>query len=214
MDPRGWQNGWYTPHNPHVYLPPNYYGHNVYHQGPQHTGWRPFGGHARTGKYPNLHPALASDLTLVRYDIRKPTNEGILSNTYSDVYHAPALIKPSSAFRIISKAFPWTIDIKTPANSIVTCGMVWDAIYSALQEPIADSEWGLAIVEKSRKEAIEKAAKLREEKDKDKRMKRIDWLGDTTLFKGLEKDEEFQKMRLLPGTKACPETWIVRFGKP
>jgi hypothetical protein len=79
-----------------------------------------------------------------------------------------------------------------------------------LQEPLADSEWGIAVVDKERREAILKAAKKREEKDHDIRLKRIDWLGDTTLFRGLEQDGEFEKMRLLPRAQSCPETWVIR----
>ena len=79
-----------------------------------------------------------------------------------------------------------------------------------------DSEWGIVVIEKSKKETIEKAAKARHEKKKDKHMglKRIDWLGETTAFKGLERDEEFEKKRLLPGSQGCKETWVIKFGKP
>jgi hypothetical protein len=79
-----------------------------------------------------------------------------------------------------------------------------------LQEPLADSEWGAAVVDKERREKILKAAKKRQEKDKDKWLKRIDWLGETTLFRGLEQDADFEKLRLLPGVQACSETWVVR----
>lgn len=81
-----------------------------------------------------------------------------------------------------------------------------------LQEPLADSEWGMIVLNDDLREKIERAARRREEKDNDKRFKRIDWLGDATLFKGLEKDEEFERRRLLPCAQACPETWVVRFG--
>lgn len=57
---------------------------------------------------------------------------------------------------------------------------------------------------------IEKAAYKREQMDYDKRLKRVDWLGNGTLFIGLEKDEEYQQLRLLPGAQDCPETWVVR----
>lgn len=83
-----------------------------------------------------------------------------------------------------------------------------------LQEPIVDSEWGIVVHDRAKKETIEKAVKTRCEKDKDARLKRIDWLGETTAFKGLERDEEFEKKRLLPGTQTCKETWVIKFGKP
>ncbi|KAF9227026.1 hypothetical protein BS17DRAFT_793633 [Gyrodon lividus] len=211
MDPYGnrYPPNWYqTPYNPHVYLPPQY--GDAYRQP---SGWNFFD---RTqSKYPDLHPALAADTTHVRYDVLKSPRDGILLTTYQQIGHAPALKHPTHELRIISKAFPWSIDIRAPAGSMVTCTMVFEAIYSMLQEPIADSEWGIVVHEKSKKEAIEKAAKVRHEKEKDhKRFKRIDWLGDMTAFKGLEKDEDFEKKRLLPGAHACAETWVVKFGKP
>ena len=89
-----------------------------------------------------------------------------------------------------------------------------------LQAPVVDSEWGIVVNEKSKRETIQKAAKARHDKDKDKdkdkdvRLKRIDWLGETTAFKGLERDEEFEKKRLLPGSQGCKETWVIKFGKP
>ena len=46
----------------------------------------------------------------------------------------------------------------------------------------------------------------------DKQLKRIDYLGEAALFKGLEKDDDFVKLRLLPGDKSIPETWVVKFG--
>lgn len=70
----------------------------------------------------------------------------------------------------------------------------------------------MAVLDKEGRERILKAAKKRQEKDNDKCLKRIDWLGDSTLFKGLEQDGDFEKIRLLPEGRACPETWVVRLG--
>lgn len=66
------------------------------------------------------------------------------------------------------------------------------------------------VTDKSTREMVEKAARKRQDKDKDRKLKRIDLLGDTTLFKGLEKDNDFEKMRLLPRAKGCSETWVVK----
>lgn len=69
---------------------------------------------------------------------------------------------------------------------------------------------------KKQKDIVEKAAKKRMEAEPpanhdDRRMKRIDYLGEATLFKGLEKDEEYIKKRQMPGDKGCSETWVVKF---
>lgn len=172
----------------------------------------PFLGYLST-KYPKLNPILAADTTLLRFDVKKKPRTEILASTYYSNCHVPATANGVAHLRLISKAFPWAIDIisQTP----VTCEAVWDALYSALQEPIADSEWGMIIGMKKQREIVEKAAKKRIEADtrnEDKRMKRIDYLGDVTLFKGLDKDEDYEKLRLPPGEKPCPETWVVKFG--
>lgn len=115
---------------------------------------------------------------------------------------------PTYHIRLISKAFPWSIEIKS--TTPITCEAVWDALHSALQENIADSEWGMLAGEKKLRETIEKAAKKRGQSDADKALKRIDWLGDGTIFRGLEKVEDFQKIRLLPGSDPVAETWVVK----
>ena len=167
-------------------------------------------------KHPHLNPALAADTTNIRYDLRRAPRDGLLLSTYQQIALQPALAHPTYDVRIISKAFPWAVDIRAPAGSVVTCSAIFEGVYAMLQEPIVDSEWGIVVIEKSKKETIEKAAKARHEKKKDKHMglKRIDWLGETTAFKGLERDEEFEKKRLLPGSQGCKETWVIKFGKP
>lgn len=164
----------------------------------------------RSRNYPNLNPILAADTTVLRYDVRNKPKDTILASTYYANCYTPCLGAPTSHIRLISKAFPWTIDVKS-TNGTITCEHIWDAIYCGLQEPLADSEWGgIVVLDKDRRESTLKAAKKREGKDKDIRLKRIDWLGDTTLFRGLEQDGDFEKTRLLPSAQGCPETWVVQ----
>jgi len=81
-----------------------------------------------------------------------------------------------------------------------------------LQAPIEDSEWGMLCADKDLRKKMEKAAKRRDENFGGlKKVRRIDWLGEKTSFKGLEKDDDFVKARLLPGGEACKETWVVKF---
>ncbi|KAG7099230.1 hypothetical protein E1B28_001096 [Marasmius oreades] len=197
-----WSNPYYLQHppyyNPHIYYPPGYT------QPQPINGPPPF--HSK--KWPNLHPALAADATTIRYDLKKKPQEDILGTTFLSIRHSPAMAYSVTNMRIISRSFPWAVDIVSAVP--ITCQMVFDALYAALQHPLADSEWGLAIGDKKLKESIEKSAKSRADKDGDKALKRIDWLGDGTHFKGLEKIEEFEKARLLPGKPAVGETWVVK----
>lgn len=94
-----------------------------------------------------------------------------------------------------------------------------------LQEPLADSEWAMVCLpgfgDRKRRDAMERAAERRREKArargdanaaKDKALKRIDFLGEDTIFRGLEKDDDFAKKRLFPTEEECAETWVIKMG--
>ncbi|KAJ7346998.1 hypothetical protein DFH08DRAFT_207658 [Mycena albidolilacea] len=175
-------------------------------------GWAPPnpGPGFHSAKYPMLNPILASDSTQVRYDVRKKARNEIAPATYMPNRGMPAIASSAAHVRLICKAFPWSIDVMS--NAPVTVEGVWDALYTALQQYIADSEWGIIIGDKKLRETVEKAAKKRGESDGDTKLKRIDWLGANTIFKGLDRMEEFTELRLLPGTEPCAETWVVKLG--
>lgn len=207
--PPPWSAPPYPQPHPHVYVP-----------GPQYANWwtRPeaYGGRpppapVRSKQYPNLNPILAADTTLLRFDIKKKPRTEILASTYYSNRSLPARATPVTNMRLISKSFPWTIDIVSPDN--ITCEVVWDALYSALQQPIVDSEWGFIIRDGKMKETVENAVKKRLTADGgkgDKHYKRIDFLGDETIFKGLEKDDEHEKAMVLPLSQGVTETWVVK----
>ncbi|KAJ7077297.1 hypothetical protein B0H15DRAFT_565420 [Mycena belliarum] len=175
-------------------------------------GWAPPNTNAayHSTKYPMLNPVLASDSTQIRYDVRKQARNEIPPATYMPNRLLHATATSATHVRLISKAFPWSIDIKS--NTPITCEAVWDALHAALQQHIADSEWGIVVGDKKQREMIEKAAKKRVESDPDARLKRIDWLGVNTIFRGLDRMEDFQELRLMPGAEPCLETWVVKLG--
>ncbi|KAK0505311.1 hypothetical protein EDD18DRAFT_1128696 [Armillaria luteobubalina] len=162
-------------------------------------------------KHASLHPILAVDTTLLRYDLRKKAQSSILTNAYYANAQVPATIAPVMVMRLVSQDFPWTIDIKSTLP--ITVETIWDALHAAMQEDIMDSEWGVIVLDKKLRATVEKAAKKRIEAGgpaTSKKMKRIDWLGENTCLKGLDRDEAFEKVRLLPGDKDCADTWMVK----
>ncbi|KAM6501881.1 hypothetical protein JOM56_001858, partial [Amanita muscaria] len=165
-----------------------------------------------SSKWPKLNSLLGAGETLVRFDVRKHPREAILMNAYHLYGLQPAIISgsPVTYLRLYSKSIPWCIDIKANGRPI-TCRDVWDAIYDALQQEIDDSEWGMVVREKKLRETVENAVKKRKEGDKSNKIKRIDLLGEETMFKGLEKHDDLAKVRLLPGTEGCEETWFAAF---
>ena len=165
---------------------------------------------AASSKWQRLNTLLSSGETLVRFDVRKTPREAILSNTYEIYGLQPALITGTHVkhIRVYSKTVPWCVEIMAKEQRPITCRDVWEAIHDALQQELDDSEWGMIVRDKKLRETVEKAAKKREST----KLKRIDFLGEGTMFKGLEKDEELTKVRLLPGSEACAETWVAIFG--
>ncbi|KAJ6625824.1 hypothetical protein B0H10DRAFT_2211702 [Mycena sp. CBHHK59/15] len=205
-----WGNPWQPPAyyqqpHPNVFGPPHPYA-GYWGQ----PGWAPpdAGAAVRSAKYPTLNPILASDTTPIRYDVRKKARNEIAPATYMPNRQLYATASAAMHVRLISKAFPWSIDVMS--NAPVTCEAIWDALYAALQEHIVDSEWGIVLGDKKLRETIEKAARKRGESDGDSKLKRIDWLGGNTIFKGLDRMEEFQEARLLHGSEPCAETWVVK----
>ncbi|KAJ6498929.1 hypothetical protein C8R45DRAFT_98187 [Mycena sanguinolenta] len=174
------------------------------------SGWAPPNPNGFSTKYPNLHPILASDTTQVRYDVRSKARNDIPQATYAPTRGLFATASSASHIRLISQSFPWSIDIMS--NSPVTVEAIWDAIHAALQQPLADSEWGFLVGDKKLREAIKKTAKKRAESDGDPKLKRIDYLGSNTIFKGLDRIDDFADTRLLPGTESFNETWVVKLG--
>lgn len=163
-------------------------------------------------KYPNLHPILAADTTLARVDVRfDPSSEAAVPNaTYYAYRQAHATATQSSHLRLISEDFPWLIDIKANGHP-VTCDDVWNALYAALQQPLADSEWGVLSHDPSKTKKVQKAVKQRQsEIDRDNSLKRVDWVADSHFFRGLEKDDGFTKRRLAYADSECEETWVVK----
>ena len=129
--------------------------------------------------------------------------------------------------RLISKDFPWTIEIDMQKEVVkssygrstsyaINVADVWKAIYNALQEPLLESEWALLmdsswLERDSRRRGIEQAAQKRV--GKSPVVRRVDWLGEKAVFRGLVKDDNFARHRMMPGMKWSADTWVVRFDK-
>ncbi|KAK0475535.1 hypothetical protein IW261DRAFT_1494918 [Armillaria novae-zelandiae] len=183
-------------------------GVNAYAQELGPTPWK------GQSKHASLHPILAVDTTLLRYDLRKKAQSSIMVNVYYTNAKVLATMAPVMVMRLVSQDFPWTIDIKSPTP--ITVEIIWDALHAAMREDIMDSEWGVIVLDKKLRATVEKAAKKRSEADghASRKMKRIDWLGENTCLKGFDRDETFEKARLLPGDKDCGNTWVVKMCAP
>lgn len=173
--------------------------------------------------HPTLHPVLSPDTTLVRFDVSVPPSQSITpewfhSNRSQSAFIADQAGARPAHVRLLCKhpAAPWTIDIKAAPHGArevgVTCEDVWGGIYAALQAKIADSEWGFIVKDKNLVEAVNKSIQRRVRADPgaSKHPLRIDCLGDAVLFRGIERDDEYAKLRLMPMADKVKETWVIR----
>lgn len=158
-----------------------------------------------------VYPFIAANTqtTAVPFDMRKDPSRSAPTE-YARHNRYSLFSQPVRHLRLVSREFPWVIEI---ADEWVTCGTVWMRVYTALQEYLTEIEWALASEERRRK--IEKAVKHREAEsgNRDLRPRRIDWLGEKTMFAGLEKDEQFVKQMKMPGQKQDVDTWIIRLDR-
>lgn len=157
---------------------------------------------------------LAVDTSILRFDLRSDPS-GFASHYPTHGREAAVLnLKGPKFIRLMSKDFPWQIDIKPMEGNLLTCFDVWKGLYESLHQPIVDSEWGFIVNEKGALERVETTKKKRQEADKNSPAYplRIDYLGDMTQFRGLEKDDDYAKKRYLPShlSAKCDENWIVK----
>lgn len=155
-----------------------------------------------------IYPHIAAGLSAAPFDLRKKPRE-YDPGQYDRHSRYSVFLQPTRRIRLVCKNFPWTIEIK---DEWVYCARIWDAIYHSLQKPISKSEWALIAHDEEKKSEIKRARdkRLEQHRDEDTRPKRIDWLGEMTLFRGLERDEAFAKRILLPGKDENMETCVIR----
>lgn len=166
--------------------------------------------HCTTGlRQIEVYPYIAMGQNQIPFDLRTPPRE---YEPQQYEYHCgfAVLREPSKRLRLVCPNFPWTIEIQ--GEWPVCCVHVWEALYESLQKPIKSSEWALIVHDENKKREIQRACRKRLEKhpDDNLRPRRIDWLGEMTLFRGLYRDEAFEKTVLVPGKDTWAETYVIR----
>ncbi|GJJ06431.1 hypothetical protein Clacol_000623 [Clathrus columnatus] len=151
-----------------------------------------------------VHPLLAPQ-TSALFDIRLSPS----SITPTAGIMEPATASRSRFLRIISRDFPWTLEVSNKYQGPVTCADVFNALYSALSLPLTHAEWTLA--DDLKKDSLMRANRNRRG-GQVRRLRRIDWLGSKVYFKGLMRDDQLGRSRLLPEDDLWPDTWVVKFG--
>lgn len=160
-----------------------------------------------------IHSLLDASATPIVWDVRQPLTTLTTSHSISRLYGQNALSFPlisngSSHVLILSKDFPWSIEIG-PKSRAITASDVLYAIYDLLHKDLDDTVWGLA--DDGKKDDIEKTWKKRPEPGD--KPKNVDLLGKRFMFKGFSRDDRYARKRVLPGSSVVPDTWILSLGK-
>ena len=140
--------------------------------------------------------------------------------SWADGREDPATFPRVTSLRIMSRSFPWIVDIQAVDPSIgVTCADVIDQLSTFLLGAQQQSDFESEPLTKQR--LISKTYyENRSAADgvpggrMGRAMCRVDWLGRETMFDGLERDTEFVRHRISLNSKrdiAC--MWVLRCGK-
>lgn len=145
---------------------------------------------------------------------RSPSDPG--GETWLQDRLGPALFPSLSQIRIISRAFPWIIDIKSERpRKALTCRDITDQIYQFLCVLLDPLEMGN--VPPVHKRAMSAAYRVNRSQDipaamfkSSAGMRRIDWLCRDTIFGGLVEDRQYIAERL---SEFTPGTFVLELGK-
>lgn len=127
----------------------------------------------------------------------------------------PATFPRMSGIRIISRAFPWMIDIKSEAaGKAITCRDVLDQLHNYLGTLLSPLEMDDVTLEhRSAMSAAYRASRshqiVSQEYKDSPGMRKIDWLCKTTVFEGIEEDKDYIVDRL---SVFVPGTFVLRCG--
>jgi len=94
--------------------------------------------------------------------------------------------------RIQCDRYEWIIDIKRKKNDIITLDQVFQTIYDYLYMTLTESEWNELSAGEKRNAHISRGIRITHSPvgfDMDGRIRRVDVLGERTVFSGLRHEE-------------------------
>jgi len=145
-----------------------------------------------------------------------------LSDAHLD---APITSPPKNSIKVISKAFPWEIDVQSAAEDVpVTVGDLISAVHECLQKHISGSEWWIVTdlvrdkvsaqyVKNCERSSAGNSRRYEVEKPREKSegLLRVDWLLENIVMMGLEKDDAYAAQRFRD-KETRANTWLLVTG--
>ena len=95
--------------------------------------------------------------------------------------------------RIVCDRYPWTIEVKKPSGANLTLKVFLETIYNCLHEPLTEDEWKELTSGEKRNAHISRGLRLAYDATSfnvDGRVKRVDVLGERSMFSGLRPDDQ------------------------
>lgn len=160
-----------------------------------------------------IHPTLDSDKTTRLFNVRQRPDWS-LQDTFWWVRHEKAIRGTDCRLvRLVSRDFPWTIDIHPHVRSrvpYVTCGDILYGLYEYFWLDMDAVDWRFVLgLEEDQQKAVKDTIELRI-RGNGSVAKKIDWLVKKVLFRGLIKDDDFAQSLLPPGHQLYPYTYVVK----
>ncbi|KZT43590.1 hypothetical protein SISSUDRAFT_1057591 [Sistotremastrum suecicum HHB10207 ss-3] len=101
------------------------------------------------------------------------------------------------------------IEVFNQDHAVITCYDLLLYLYRFFQVPLTDAEWTFA--SRRRRQRIKEAQEARQNDEPGSPPRRIDWLGQRTIFGGFTKVvAEHDELAFLPGKERAAETWYLR----
>lgn len=110
-----------------------------------------------------------------------------------EILQEPATSSKVKTMKIICNRYKWDIDVKRASGEDrILLKQVLDGIYESLHEPLTESEWDELSAGAKRNAHISRGVRLTHDETSfkvDGRMRRVDVLGERTIFSGLQMDD-------------------------
>lgn len=164
------------------------------------------------------------------YDLRDYPTRALVSTSpnYSSLsanHLAASITNPeTTTMKIISKLFPWEVDVVSDGSPITVDDLI-TAIHETLQKHITGSEWWI-VTDDVRARVSEQYIKncdattlgtgrhkgeVEKPRAKSEGLRRVDWLLDAFVMKGLEKDDTFAATRFRDKSQR-ENVWVLVTG--
>jgi len=168
----------------------------------------------------------------IQYDIRDYPQRALVNTPagaalLSQSHLGASITSPATtSIKVISKLFPWEIDVQSAnSNTPVTVEDLIIAVHDALDKHITGSEWWIVTEDVRTKVSAQylkncdrsstgegrHKGEVEKPRHKKEGLRRVDWLLDNFVMKGLEKDEAFSSTRIRD-KDIRDQTWVLVTG--